>query len=70
MRPALEQQSGKPIPDAEMAQLKMGMADDGRFVFDRKFGLMKEVIVNRRVTSGPETRTDRWEIRLTQAPKR
>ena len=68
---ALVEQSGQPIPEAELAALPaLQMNDDGRFVVDRQLGLMRELVVNRRVTMGKEQRLDRWEMRLLRAPQR
>jgi hypothetical protein len=39
-------------------------------VFDRAVGLMREVVVNRRVGVTGMERVDGWDIRLLQAPKR
>jgi hypothetical protein len=45
------------------------MADEGTYLFDREFGLMKEVIVSRRVAAGPTRRLDGWQIRLLKGPR-
>jgi hypothetical protein len=71
MTRALAEQSGKPIPPAALAQVPpIAMADDGQYLFDRTIGLMREVIVNRRMTAGANRRLDGWEIRLVAGPKR
>jgi hypothetical protein len=71
MTRALAEQSGKPIPPEVMAQIPpIEMADDGNYVFDRTVGLMREVGVNRRMTTGANRRLDGWEIRLVAPPKR
>jgi hypothetical protein len=46
------------------------MADDGQYVFDRTVGLMREVVVNRRMATGANRRLDGWEIRLVAGPPR
>lgn len=70
MTRALAEQSGQKVSDAELARMTMKMHDDGSFVHDRTFGLMREVIVNRRSNAGKDYRLDRWEIRLVRAPQR
>ena len=71
MTRALVEQGGKPLPESELAKLPpMQMKDDGRFVVDRKVGLVRELVVNRRVMAGKAQRLDRWEIRLVRAPQR
>ena len=68
---ALAEKSGKPIPESELAAFPtMEMQDDGRFVLDRTVGLMRELVVNRRISAGNQQRLDRWEIRLVRAPQR
>jgi hypothetical protein len=65
------EQLGKPIPEQELQKIPaIQLRDDSRFVLDRKVGLMREVIVNRRVIAGSATRLDRWEMRLVRAPRR
>lgn len=67
----LLEQAGKPIPQEELAkQPPFDVRDDGRYVFDRKNGLPREIVVSRRVSAGPERRLDRWNIRLVEPPKR
>ena len=61
--------AAKPPPE-EIASLKMEMSDDGKYVFDRKAGLFREVTNDRRVTSGEMRRLDRCVIRLVKEPKR
>ena len=71
MMRGLFEQSGKPIPESELAKLPpMQLSDEGRFVLDRKLGLARELVVNRRVTAGKNQRLDRWEIRLVSPPQR
>jgi hypothetical protein len=70
-RELVEQQSGKPIPAEELAKIPpFQMNDDAKYVFDRQLGLMREVVVNRRFSAGPQARLDRWEIRLVAPPRR
>ena len=69
MTRALAEQSGKPIPP-EVQVPPIQMADDARYLFDRAVGLMREVVVNRRMTAGANQRLDGWEIRLVAPPKR
>jgi hypothetical protein len=67
----LLEQSGQPIPESELAGLPaLQMNDDGRFVVDRQLGLIRELVVNRRVTMGKDQRLDRWEMRLVRVPQR
>jgi hypothetical protein len=67
----LAEKAGKPLPAEELAKLPpMEMGDEGRFVVDRMTGLMREVVVKRRLSAGPLQRFDGWDIRLVQAPKR
>ena len=67
----LAAKAGKPVTQEALDKVPpMKMADDGRFVFDRSVGLMREVIVKRRVTAGPAERLDAWEIRLLKGPTR
>lgn len=71
MTRTLAEQSGKPIPPEVLAQVPpIEMADDGRYLFDRTLGLMREVVVNRRMTAGTNRRLDGWEIRLVAGPRR
>jgi hypothetical protein len=71
MTQSLVQQAGRPIPPDELARIPpMQMSDDGKFVFDRAVGLMREVVVNRRVSAGDVRRHDGWQIRLLHGPKR
>lgn len=68
---SLAAQAGKPISKEELDKMPpIAMGDEGRFVLDRALGLMREVIVNRRVTAGPMQRLDGWEIRLIARPAR
>jgi hypothetical protein len=71
MTQSLAQQAGKPIPPAELAKIPpMKMSDDAKYLFDRTVGLMREVMVNRHVSTDGMRRYDGWQIRLLSAPKR
>jgi hypothetical protein len=68
---ALIEQTGRPVPPQELTRLPpLEMSDDGRYVLDRTVGLMREVILKRRVTAGTNGRLDSWEIRLALGPQR
>ena len=69
---ALVAKAGQAMPQDELDKLPpMEMADEGKFVFDRTAGLMREVSVNRRMSMGPaQARLDGWEIRLLNGPAR
>jgi hypothetical protein len=68
---SLVEQTGARITDEDLKKLPtVDMDENGRYAFDRTLGLMREVVVNRRVVAGAERRTDRWEIRLSKAPDR
>lgn len=63
-------QGGAPMPPDEPAKpFSMQMTDDGQYTFDRTVGLMREIVVNRRIVLGDSRRLEGWEIRLIQAPK-
>ena len=67
---SLAKQAGAPIAPEELAKLPpIEMADEGAYLFDRKVGLMREVVVSRRVTVGPNRRLDAWQIRLLSGPR-
>jgi hypothetical protein len=67
---SLAKQAGAPIAPEELAKLPpIEMADEGTHLFDRKVGLMREVVVSRRVTVGPNRRLDAWQIRLLSGPR-
>jgi hypothetical protein len=68
---SLVEQTGARITDEDLKKLPtVDMDENGRYAFDRTLGLMREVVVSRRVVAGAERRTDRWEIRLSKAPDR
>jgi hypothetical protein len=61
--------TGATITPEQMAKIpSVEMADQGRYVYDRKTRLMREVIVNRRVNAGPTRQVDGWVIKLIKAP--
>jgi hypothetical protein len=67
---AVARQAGAPVPPEELAKLPpIEMADEGTYLFDREVGLMKEVIVSRRVAAGTARRLDGWQIRLLKGPR-
>jgi hypothetical protein len=67
---SLAKQAGAPIAPDELAKLPpIEMADEGTYLFDRHLGLMREVVVSRRVTAGPNRRLDAWQIRLLSGPR-
>jgi hypothetical protein len=71
MTGAMIAQSGDGLSEKDLAELPpIELADDGRYVFDRVSGLMREIVVNRRVSAGAVRRLDGWVIRLGEAPKR
>jgi hypothetical protein len=68
---SLVEQTGARITDEDLKKLPtVDMDENGRYAFDRTLGLMREVVVSRRLVAGAERRTDRWEIRLSKAPDR
>ena len=68
---SLAEQAGKPIPLDQLAKIPpIEMSEEGRYVFDRTVGLMREVIVTRRVGAGNSRGSDGWEIRLVDSPRR
>lgn len=69
MTKTLLERAGAPVP-GELAQVSLRMSDSGRFVFDRASGLMREVIVDRRVEAPGMKQRDGWEIRLIKVPAR
>ena len=48
----------------------MEIGDEGKYVFDRNLGLMRELLVKRHASIAGMRRNDDWEIRLLNAPKR
>jgi hypothetical protein len=67
----LAQRAGANLPPEELAKMpSMQVADDGKYEFDRATGLMRKVTINRRISAGPQERTDSWVITLVEAPKR
>jgi hypothetical protein len=70
MTQALAQQTGRPIPAEELAGASLKMQDDGKYTFDRTVGLMRDVVINRRVSFADMRRLDAWQIKLITGPKR
>ena len=71
MTAALMKQVGANIPPAELeAMPPIQLTDDGKYSYDRTFGIMREAAVTRRISSGPMRRLDGWTIRMISAPKR
>jgi hypothetical protein len=71
MTRVLMEKSGAPVSAEELARNPvMEMSDEGRFVFGRAVGLMRELTVNRRVSVAGQSRLDRTEIRLVAPPQR
>lgn len=67
----LAKQAGVQIPpDALDKMPPLEMSDEGAYVFDRTSGLMREVVVSRRVGAGNSRRVDGWQIRLVDGPQR
>lgn len=65
------EKAGAPVSPEELAKFPaMQLGDEGRFVFDRALGLMREVTVNRRLSVAGQSRLDRTEIRLVARPQR
>ena len=65
---------GKKPTDQELASFSLELADEGRYVFDTKLGLFRNVTVTRRTGTSAgatkATRSDRYDIRLVTPPKR
>jgi hypothetical protein len=71
MTESLAQQAGASATAEDLAKVPaLEIGDDGKYVFDRRLGLMREVIVNRRASVGNVRRYDGWEIRLLTRPNR
>ena len=71
MTEALVAKTGQSLTSEQIAKAPpMKMADEARYVFDRKLGLIREAQLERRVEAGPTRRLDRWDIRLLKAPTR
>lgn len=65
------EKAGERFSPAELAKFEaMQIGEEGRFVFDRAVGLMREGTVNRTLRVAGQTRLDRTEIRLVTAPRR
>ena len=71
MTEALMAKAGQsPTPEDIAKAPPMKMADEARYVLDRKLGLIREARVERRFEAGTMRRLDHWEIRLLKPPKR
>ena len=67
----LVEKAGNLVSPEELAKFPaMQLADEGRFVFDRRVGLMREVVTVRRLKVAGQSRLDRTEIRLAVPPRR
>jgi hypothetical protein len=70
MTQAIAQQTGT-MSAAEIAALPaMQMTHEGKYLFDRSIGVMREMTVSRRVVASGASRFDGWEIRLVGSSKR
>jgi hypothetical protein len=66
----LMEKAGDRVSPEELAKFPaMQMRDEGRFVFGRAVGLMRELTVNRWFTVAGQKRLDRTEIRLVAPPR-
>jgi len=71
MTEALVAKTGQSLTPEQIAKAPpMKMADEARYVLDRKLGLIREAQLERRVEAGPTRRLDRWDFRLLKAPTR
>jgi len=67
----LAERAGASLRPEEVGKMpSMQMADDGKYEFDRAYGLMRKVTINRRITAGNQDRLDSWVITLVETPKR
>ena len=67
----VQQVAGRALSAEEEAKMPtLQMTDKGRFEFDRTFGLMREVVINRRIAADGLERTDEWTLRLVAPPRR
>jgi hypothetical protein len=67
----LAQRAGAPVKPEDAAKLPaMQMEDGGKYEFDRAYGLMRKITINRRISAGSMERVDSWTITLVEAPKR
>jgi hypothetical protein len=67
----LAQRAGASLRPEEVEKMpSMQMADDGKYEFDRAYGLMRKVTINRRITAGALDRLEGWIITLVEPPKR
>jgi hypothetical protein len=71
MTEALLAKAGQaPSPEALGKLPAMKMADEARYVLDRKLGIMREGRIERRIDAGAAQRLDKWDIELVKKPKR
>lgn len=71
MTESLARQARVPMPPDALAKIPpLEMSDEGAYLFDRTTGLMREVVVSRRVGAGKSRRVDGWQIRLLDGPQR
>jgi hypothetical protein len=67
----LAERAGASLRPEDVGKMpSMQMADDGKYEFDRAYGLMRKVTINRRITAGNQDRLDSWVITLVETPKR
>jgi hypothetical protein len=71
MTEALMAKAGQSLTPDDIAKAPaMKMADEARYVLDRKLGVIREARVERRVEADTIRRVDHWDIRLLKAPTR
>jgi hypothetical protein len=66
----LLEQLGEGLPEDFLKQLNSSLIDEGRAVFDRRLGLVRDVTLSRIMSAGPIRQTERWTINLVSEPKR
>lgn len=66
----LLQQLGQGLSEDELKKLNSSLVDEGRAVFDRRLGLVREVTLSRTMSAGPIRQTERWTTSLVSEPKR
>ena len=66
----LAQAPGPKPPADELAKFRLNMTDESSYVFDRNFGIFREVTTTRKVSGSGLQRTDKCVIKLTREPKR
>jgi hypothetical protein len=70
MTTTLLEQTGTKVSQDELAKAAFRMSDEGRYHLDLATGLMREVIVDRRISAEGKQRRDAWEMRLVTGPAR